>query len=274
MESTHEKHVKVALRMIGHQVLLAAGDSTSQVLPIIEEDGRYRIQFANKFLFDAGHLVEITNKVIDEAQLGTHYIVEVEDCNSSNIVYSFEIDALNEQDITPCLSRDQKKSCYSILITLLNENEQATLSNHSELISKKGKSDRTSEYLIFIVILIVPSVFVGLYQRKIKHDRTNDHISRTIGDFEYDSFNNQLLLDGKSILLTSKEADLLLLLHDHHNNTLERDIILNKVWGDEGDYIGRTLDVFISKLRKKLDASSSVKILNVRGVGYKLVVSS
>jgi DNA-binding response OmpR family regulator len=47
---------------------------------------------------------------------------------------------------------------------------------------------------------------------------------------------------------------------------------LNKVWGDEGDYIGRTLDVFISKLRKKLEADSSIKIVNIRGVGYKLVM--
>ena len=55
------------------------------------------------------------------------------------------------------------------------------------------------------------------------------------------------------------------------NTTVERDVILNMVWGDEGDYVGRTLDVFISKLRKKLEADSSVKIVNIRGVGYKLV---
>jgi DNA-binding response OmpR family regulator len=53
---------------------------------------------------------------------------------------------------------------------------------------------------------------------------------------------------------------------------VERDEILNKVWGDDGDYVGRTLDVFISKLRKKLEADACVKIVNIRGVGYKLVV--
>ena len=53
---------------------------------------------------------------------------------------------------------------------------------------------------------------------------------------------------------------------------MERDVILNMVWGDEGDYIGRTVDVFISKLRKKLEFDSKVKIVNVRGVGYKLVM--
>ncbi len=62
------------------------------------------------------------------------------------------------------------------------------------------------------------------------------------------------------------------MLHASANNALEREVILQQVWGDEGDYVGRTLDVFISKLRKKLEADTSVKIVNIRGVGYKLLV--
>ena len=54
---------------------------------------------------------------------------------------------------------------------------------------------------------------------------------------------------------------------------LEREVILKTVWGDDGDYIGRTLDVFISKLRKKLEANTNLKIVNIRGVGYKLVIA-
>lgn len=83
-----------------------------------------------------------------------------------------------------------------------------------------------------------------------------------------------MLINGEKTELTSKESDLLLLLHNSVNNTVERDVILNAVWEDEGDYIGRTLDVFISKLRKKLMADSKIRILNVRGVGYKLIVNS
>ena len=65
-----------------------------------------------------------------------------------------------------------------------------------------------------------------------------------------------------------------MLLYQKANTTVERDIILNKVWGDEGDYVGRTLDVFISKLRKKLETDSTIKIVNIRGVGYKLVIAN
>lgn len=57
------------------------------------------------------------------------------------------------------------------------------------------------------------------------------------------------------------------------NATVERDDILKSVWGDDGDYVGRTLDVFISKLRKKLEADSNIKIINIRGIGYKLVLN-
>jgi DNA-binding response OmpR family regulator len=64
------------------------------------------------------------------------------------------------------------------------------------------------------------------------------------------------------------------LLNNTVNNTVEKEIILKEVWGDEGDYVGRTLDVFISKLRKKLESDDKVKIVNVRGVGYKLVVNN
>ena len=82
-----------------------------------------------------------------------------------------------------------------------------------------------------------------------------------------------LSLKAQKIELSAKEADLLLLFVQNENETLERAFMLNQIWGDEGDYVGRTLDVFISKLRKKIAADPSLKIVNVRGVGYRFVIS-
>ena len=96
----------------------------------------------------------------------------------------------------------------------------------------------------------------------------------TLGAYQFDKRNIELIWEQEQIKLTHKEADLLMLLYDSANTTIERDVILNRVWGDEGDYVGRTLDVFISKLRKKLYADPNVKIVNVRGVGYKLVMDA
>ena len=94
-----------------------------------------------------------------------------------------------------------------------------------------------------------------------------------IGQFQFDKKGLTLKLKMQSIELSSKEADLLFLLYTNENKTLKRDYILKVVWGDDGDYVGRTLDVFISKLRKKLDADSSLKIINIRGVGYRFVIN-
>ena len=82
----------------------------------------------------------------------------------------------------------------------------------------------------------------------------------------------KLILKEERIELSGKESELLMLLAEFMNTTVEREVILNKVWGDEGDYVGRTLDVFISKLRKKLEADPNIKIANIRGIGYKLVL--
>jgi len=64
-----------------------------------------------------------------------------------------------------------------------------------------------------------------------------------------------------------------MILHKNRNTVIEREKLLSEVWADEGGYVGRTLDVFISKLRKRLEGDPSLKIVNIRGVGYKLIVS-
>jgi DNA-binding response OmpR family regulator len=76
---------------------------------------------------------------------------------------------------------------------------------------------------------------------------------------------------NKVIQLTSREADLLRLLFADRNRSVNRNEILQRLWGNTDYFSGRSLDVFISKLRKYLSADDSVKIVNVRGVGYKLV---
>ena len=107
-----------------------------------------------------------------------------------------------------------------------------------------------------------------------KHNLKNDPNMISIGEYLFDTRNMNLSFADKKVELTSKEADLLLLLHKEANTTVEREKILRMVWGDEGDYVGRTLDVFISKLRRKLEADSNIKIVNTRGVGYKLVMNN
>ncbi|WGK65475.1 response regulator transcription factor [Croceiramulus getboli] len=91
------------------------------------------------------------------------------------------------------------------------------------------------------------------------------------GKFTFD-FQKQLLKFGEEEeRLTHREAHLLFHLVKNANQVLDRSLILNKLWGNDDFFSARSMDVFISKLRKKLKADKSVEIINIRGYGYKLI---
>ncbi|MCU0445083.1 MAG: response regulator transcription factor [Microscillaceae bacterium] len=93
-----------------------------------------------------------------------------------------------------------------------------------------------------------------------------------VGKYTFD-FKNQMLKLGKQQQeLTQREADLLRLFIINKNNVVERDKILNLLWGNDSYFTGRSLDVFISRLRKYLKDDSNLEISNIHSVGFKLVV--
>lgn len=267
-----EKHIEVSLRMIGHQILLNSGDSTSRVLPIIKTKDQYRIQFESEFAFYPGELVPTINRVVTNTRLANRYIVEVEKCETGAVVYSYEIDELEQTDIIPCKSRIQPKSCYSLLFTLMEPKATWYTSYSAPLSGSNTEKSRINYTVIGMMFSLIIGMGVGFIFWKRRKNLEIDPNLISLGEYQFDKRNTELLIDHQKIELSSKEADLLLLLYKAVNTTVEREVILKMVWGDKGDYVGRTLDVFISKLRKKLEADSRVKIVNIRGVGYKLVV--
>ena len=94
-----------------------------------------------------------------------------------------------------------------------------------------------------------------------------------IGRFVFDAKNMLLILDGKEQPLTRKEAALLKVLYDNKNDLVTRKKVLKMIWGNNDYFIGRSMDVFIARLRKYLKADPNVKILTVHGVGFRLVVA-
>jgi len=92
-----------------------------------------------------------------------------------------------------------------------------------------------------------------------------------LGIFTFDPLKQILSHDGKSIKLTTKESDLLNILYRHRNEILERNYALKSVWIDDNYFNARSMDVYISKLRKYLSDDPAIKILNVHGRGYKLI---
>lgn len=93
-----------------------------------------------------------------------------------------------------------------------------------------------------------------------------------VGRFSFDFPKQSLQFDTEEpILLTHREAHLLFHLIKNKNQVLDRSVILNKLWGNDDFFSARSMDVFITKIRKKLQADDSIQILNVRGFGYKLI---
>jgi DNA-binding response OmpR family regulator len=93
----------------------------------------------------------------------------------------------------------------------------------------------------------------------------------TFGKYLFD-YNRQMLNYGKKQQkLTSKEAELLKLLCENMNNVLDRSVALNKIWYDDSYFNARSMDVYITKLRKYLKEDPTVELINVHGVGFKLV---
>jgi len=96
-----------------------------------------------------------------------------------------------------------------------------------------------------------------------------DHI--TIGKYIFNLTKQTLEIDNNIEQLTHREAELLFYLFEKKNEILDRSFILNKLWSNDDFFNARSMDVFISKLRKKLKKDETIQILNVRGFGYKLI---
>ncbi len=92
-----------------------------------------------------------------------------------------------------------------------------------------------------------------------------------IGGYSFDPLMQILLFDEKSIKLTTKESELLEMLCTHGNEVLERNFALKTIWIDDNYFNARSMDVYITRLRKYLKKDPSVKILNIHGRGYKLI---
>lgn len=104
---------------------------------------------------------------------------------------------------------------------------------------------------------------------RISLKKNNENIK--IGNYIFNHTKQLLQFNNNEELLTHRESELLFYLSQQKNEVLDRTFILNKLWGDDDFFNARSMDVFISKLRKKLKNDETIQIINVRGYGYKLI---
>lgn len=109
--------------------------------------------------------------------------------------------------------------------------------------------------------------------RRVKGKKSSSSSIFQIGKFTFDSKKQTLTYDNVQEKLTTKESDLLKLLASKQNELLQRDYALRAIWVDNNYYNARSMDVYITKLRKLLKDDPNVELINVHGKGYKLVVT-
>ena len=113
---------------------------------------------------------------------------------------------------------------------------------------------------------------IDAIMHRVQGKKKNDEVIVTLGKFTFDRNKQILAIGDDKRKLTTKESELLNILYEHVNDVLPRELALNKIWEDDNRVYARSMDVYITKLRKYLKADPDVEILNVPGEGYKLVL--
>ncbi len=252
---------EVLLRQIGHEILLQSDDSTSRVLPVKKiAENEYQISFENAFTFQPDFLVNTTQRLLAKDPLASDYVVNVLNCANASVAYGYAISKNKKDDIVACIGRRQPIACYLINIKF----------------KPTGITTAKHEYFLGALLSLA---FIGfIFLRSVKPRRALPESQPTgiftLGSMSFDTETRKLMINGKTIELTRTETRVLRIFALSPNEAIERSRLQKEIWEDEGVIVGRSLDMFISKLRKKLEFDPSVKIIVIRGKGYKLEISS
>jgi hypothetical protein len=258
--------VNLALRQVGHQLLIIEGD-THSLIPPVEMVSPFNFKLNLKQSFNYDSLPQLLNQAFVSYNIDGDYHVLVERCSDNIPILGYNFQSFVEGEIA-CVGREQTSECNNIVITF---SKPVIFSSSKNLLFG----------LLLFLILGVLSYVLWKSRHKFNQEKISDlngaavlafqdHTIHTIGSFRFDHKNQLLQIGETEYNLTFRESKLLHHLVQHINEIQSRDVILEKVWGDEGVMVGRSLDVFISRLRKMLKADEKVSIKTIHGVGYRL----
>lgn len=266
LPSEQDNRKVIQLRHIGHELLLAAGDSTSIVLPVKEiTEGAYQISFEKPFPFVPDSLLNITERIMKSKPLTAPYTLSVMKAGSPQIVYGFTSEDAAKGTV-PCIGRNMPADSYIITIQLPG------------VIAASQQQQLYSLLVYGLLIIIAGSIGYLVYQKKrspisVIPVQTDTTPGVAIGDYMYFPVKGKLTYGAETIALTAKEQTLLSIFARQLNQVIDRNLLLKEGWEDEGVITGRSLDMYVSKLRRKLGKDASINIKNVHGKGYSLTIA-
>ncbi len=260
--------VKISLRDVGNQLLLSNHDSTSLILPVVElGDTKFELSFQHQLTFEPGMLVSIVNSAFQKSGLPENYIVEVIQCTDHEVAYSYRKTTNQQTTIIPCVGRFLPLNCYTIEVNFTDMNS--------------GFNKQSLLYIPGAFLIILLGFQLGRRKRVAKmgegsviNGAKKSGEFAVIGSFQFYPEQNKLVKSAVEIGLSRKECELLAIFVTNPNQIIKRDELTKRVWEDKGVIVGRSLDTYISKLRKKLQSDDAIKLTNVHGVGYKLELNT
>ncbi|CCH51912.1 Transcriptional regulatory protein rprY [Fibrisoma limi BUZ 3] len=264
--SPFARKVNLALRRTAHHLLAEKGDSTSRIPPVQQTNATtFVIRLERPF--DYGRLPTLLQQSLALHRIGTNYDVAVLDCSNGELQLGYNFLDYTRHNEVPCVGREQQRGCYTLQVTFAAA-EPAPQPINAWWAGALG------------FILAGLGGFVWYRVAKTKGEPVapqpflppvSSDVIR-LGNTVFNPANLSLDVADTHHTLTYREAKLLRLFADHPNQVLERDFILKSVWEDEGIIVGRSADVFVSRLRKLLQNDPAVRINSVHGVGYRFVV--
>lgn len=264
-ERQFSQKVNLAMRQAADRLLDLVGDSTRTIPPVEKvSDSEYLLRLENNFGYDS--LPGFLEEALAQFGIEEKYYVSVNDCLNNLLLIGYSQESMEQGD-APCLGRDQQAGCYNL----------------SVIFPGRAKVQTSKAWLWWsgAALAIAAFLYFGFYKKLVHKELeagapqlnpTGNSSLLHFGSTDFDPANLFVVVGGIQQSLTFREAKLLNFFVQNQNQVLERDTILAAVWEDEGIIVGRSLDVFVSRLRKILQKDPSVKIANVHGVGYRLEV--
>jgi hypothetical protein len=257
--SLFSEKVNLALRRTAHLLLKSAGDSTSLIPPVLQmNDKTWVIQLERPFSYEK--LPNLLQSSFTIQQIQENYNVAILACSDGKLLLGYNYqDFFQNKDLT-CGNRVPSSDCRNIQVTFL------------DTVTTPQQFPLTG--WIFAILLAVSLFYLSQkITVNIKNiSEANENALTSFGQSRFDLTNQVLICGTVTHTLTYREAKLLNLFVQHQNLVLERSFILENVWADEGILVGRSLDMFVSRLRKMLRDDASIQLLAVHGVGYRLEI--
>lgn len=251
--SATENRQLIRYRQLGHQLMLSAGDSTSRIMPVETNDHTYRISFEKPFAFVPDSLASVAGRLM----LPEDYVLTVIKEGTQEVVYGFTSEDVKNNAV-PCVGRSMPAARYSIVLQVTPD---------------AGSAHYFTSAISALLILGSVAGGLRLYRRRKRVAVVeDDKDSVPIGQYTWRPEKRVLLYKNENITLTGKEQTLLGIFARQLNQVIDRNLLLKEGWEDEGVITGRSLDMYVSKLRKKLERDASISIKNVHGKGYCLNV--